>query len=222
MAHTASTRFYILAVVIAILLLLSTHVLGEVTVQCCDIYRSLHQYVAVRGGTIPPECVPASCSHNNLMHKLLSETRQMLVGDALAVSDALDVTLSSRNMTSSAVADWIMLALLGRFVTKPSPAEDNPQHDYLEYDAISGQIIVKAAQCQVQQTVYEVMLVISIVSIIGLMTTQVMVKHVLADYTIVSADTAESRMSGPYQTTPCVRSQTVAFEPLRWRLGKPT
>lgn len=190
--------------------------------QCCDLYSSLHQYVAVRGGTVPPDCVPASCLRHHLMHKLMSETRQMRAGDALEVSADLDVTLLSGNLTSSAMADWLMLAFLGRFVTKPPQVEDNPRHSYLEYDAISGQIVVKAAQCQVQETVYEVMLIISIISIIGLMTTQVMVKHVpppdAVAYAVVSAIDDQSHKPHVAADGP---SQAVAFAPLRWRLGRP-
>jgi hypothetical protein len=212
--------------VIAILLLLATHALGEAnltTVQCCDLYQSLHQYVAVRGGTVPPGCRPASCAKNHLMRRLVAETRQMRAGDALTVSAALDMTLLSGNLTSSAMADWMLLAFIGRLVTKPPLAEDAPRHDYLEYDAISNQIVVKAAQCQVQETVYEVMLIISIISIIGLMTTQVMVKHVHAQYVQVLAGAEEPQlpMSTGVLTKPAGAGQAVAFAPLRWRLGRP-
>lgn len=183
--------------------------------SCCDLYASLHTYIAVRGGIVPTECTAASCAQSHLIRKLILETQQMRAGAALSTDEHQDMTLIPQNLTSAATADWVLLALIGRYVTKPQASEDQALHAYLEYDAVSGQIVVKQAQCQVQETVYEFMLVVSIVSIIALMTTQGMARHAQPEYTPV--------LCAPPVLGTAPQKATFTGQPMlarqRWRLG---
>ena len=200
------------------------------------MYDSLHRYVAVRGGIVPTVCEPRACAESRLVRTLMAETAQMRAGGALAVSGAQDLTLTDANLTSGAMADWVLLAVLGRYITQPPRAEDDARHEYLEYDAVSGQILTRTAQCQVQQTVYEVLLIVSIVSIIGLMTTHVMARHVQTEYAPLATGPCAGTSQlctgqglggggpgggGPGLGGPGLGGPGLVIEPLRFRLARP-
>lgn len=180
---------------------------------------------------MPTECTAASCAQSHLIRKLILETQQMRAGAALSTDEHQDMTLIPQNLTSAATADWVLLALIGRYVTKPQASEDQALHAYLEYDAVSGQIVVKQAQCQVQETVYEFMLVVSIVSIIALMTTQGMARHAQPEYAPVLCAPAAPQTAAPQKATfttfataaTAAAAATATGQPMlarpRWRLG---
>lgn len=144
---------------------------GTLRIECCDIRNMLAKYIADRGGLREPDCHASTCKEDREVNLFVWHTVSAL-GFKIQVDEQQEVDLHVDSLTSESVAELLVWAFMGRYVTKHQDGEEDQTHKFLEYNTITQQITVQEPQCSFQETVYQIMICIAIIAIIGIMLLQ--------------------------------------------------
>ena len=140
-------------------------------IECCDIRNTLAHYIADRGGLREPECDTKTCNMDKEVRLFIDNTFSVL-GSSLHIDEQQEFHVNLDTLTSESFAELLVWAFMGRFVTKHQNGEEEQTHKFLQYNTISHQITVQEPQCSFQETVYQMMISIAILAIIGIMLLQ--------------------------------------------------
>lgn len=149
----------------------STVLSRTLRLECCDIRNMLARYIADRGGLRESNCVPSTCKADREVHVFIWHTIAAL-GLRIQVDEQQEVIVHLDSLSSESVSELLVWAFMGRYVTKHQNGEVDHTHKFLEYNTITQQITVQEPQCSFQETVYQIMICIAIIAIIGIMLLQ--------------------------------------------------